>query len=70
LALACSTQTLASRLHVSAKHKEVMDMNPSSNQPTEFDRFQSLARRILTTPKSEMPKESPKKIVKPAKKRK
>jgi hypothetical protein len=45
-------------------------MNSSPNQPTEFDRFQSLAKRILTTPKAEMAKETPKKSVNPAKKRK
>ena len=29
---------------------------PSPHQPTDFDRFQSLARRILTTPKAELVK--------------
>ena len=32
----------------------------SPNQPTEFDRFQSLARRILTTPKAELVKSAAK----------
>jgi hypothetical protein len=38
-------------------------MTPT-NEPTEFQRFQSLARRILTTPKAELLKHAPKKASK------
>lgn len=31
-----------------------------SNQPTEFQRFEALAKRILTTPKAELMKHAPK----------
>ena len=31
-----------------------------TNQPTEFQRFEALAKRILTTPKSELMKRAPK----------
>jgi hypothetical protein len=47
-------------------------MSPTpANQPTEFDRFQSLAKRILTTPKAELTKHAPKakSDKKPAKKK-
>jgi hypothetical protein len=43
-------------------------MTPSpSHQPSDFDRFRDLTRRILTTPKSELVKDQPKK--KPAAKK-
>jgi hypothetical protein len=47
-------------------------MAPSSNNPNEFQRFEALARRILTTPKAELMKNAPKKVTKMirAKKRK
>jgi hypothetical protein len=46
-------------------------MAPSSNNPTEFQRFEALARRILTTSKAELMKHAPKKTTKHrAKKRK
>jgi hypothetical protein len=45
-------------------------MTPTpTNQPSEFDKFQSLARRILTTPKSELVKDTPKKSAKPTHKK-
>jgi len=33
----------------------------STNQSADFDRFEALARRILTTPKAELMKHAPKK---------
>jgi hypothetical protein len=43
-------------------------MNQSaSNQPTEFQRFEALTRRILTTPKAQLVKEAEKKPTKAAK---
>jgi hypothetical protein len=41
----------------------------SAKQPTDFDRFQVLTRRILTTPKAELVKEKAKSEKKPAKKK-
>jgi hypothetical protein len=36
-------------------------MTPSSNNSSDFNRFEALARRILTTPKAELLKRAPKK---------
>jgi hypothetical protein len=41
----------------------------SPSQPTPFQRFQSLARRILTTPKAELVKGSKPKAAKPKKRK-
>jgi hypothetical protein len=38
-----------------------LEISSAENHPTEFDRFRSLARRILTTPKVELAKHAPKK---------
>ena len=47
-------------------------MTPSSpKQPTAFQNFEALTRRILTTPKAELEKHAPKaKAAKPATKKK
>jgi hypothetical protein len=43
-------------------------MTPSpANHSTEFQKFQALARRILTTPKAELEKSAPKRAEKPKK---
>jgi hypothetical protein len=39
--------------------EERMTQTPA-NQPTEFQRFEALAKRILTTPKAELMKHAPK----------
>ncbi len=47
-----------------------MDTVMKADTQTDFDRFQSLARRILTTPKAELVKHAAKKPAKITKKRK
>lgn len=42
----------------------------SRPEPTPFQKFEALTRRILTTPKSELMKDGPKKSAKLMKKRK
>jgi hypothetical protein len=37
-------------------------MKSAANQTTDFQRFESLARRILTTPKAELMKDAPPKV--------
>jgi len=47
-----------------------MEPAPTTNL-TDYERFEALARRVLTTPKAELMKYAPKKVNKPrAKKRK
>jgi hypothetical protein len=45
-----------------------MTPTPPPNQPTDFQRFEALTRRILTTPKAELMKHVPKKTTKAKKK--
>ena len=46
------------------------DATPRPPEPTAYQKFEALARRILTTPKAELVKDAPKRTKPPAKRRK